>query len=128
MATVQDERALSVDELLQAASRLPAEQLEQFITLLQASRPPMLAPSESELLQKINVGLPRSVRVRYKQLIAKRRAETLTPQEYAELLRLGGQVEEYDAQRITWLADLAQLRGVSLEELMDTLDLWPTMP
>jgi hypothetical protein len=43
---------------------------------------------EAELLEKINQDLPPDVQRRYDELTAKRRAETLTPEEYKELLAL----------------------------------------
>jgi len=55
------------------------------------------------------------------QLIAKRQAETLTPDEHKELLRLIEQSEKAEAARVEAMAQLARLRGVSLTTLMHDL-------
>jgi hypothetical protein len=57
----------------------------------------------------------------YNELIAKREAETLTSDEHQNLLRLTEQIEKLQAQRIEYLADLAQIRGISLTALMENL-------
>lgn len=77
--------------------------------------------TEAELLEQINQGLPPDVQQRYDELTAKRRAETLTPEEHEELLDLINRIEQADAERIQVLAELAQLRGVSVPALMDEL-------
>ena len=84
-------------------------------------RAPGLPQGESELLIKINQAFPPDVQRRLNELIAKRRAETLTPVEHEELLRLIEQSERAEAARVEALAQLAALRGVSLTMLMDDL-------
>jgi hypothetical protein len=58
---------------------------------------------ESKLLIKINQGVPEEIQVPYNELIAKRQSETLSPDEYDELLRLTDQVEKIDAENIKYL-------------------------
>ena len=84
-------------------------------------RAPGLSQGESELLAKINRGFPPDVQRRLNELIAKRQAETLTPGEHEELLRLVEQSEKAEATRVEALAQLAALRGMSLTTLMDDL-------
>ncbi|MBI3922993.1 MAG: STAS/SEC14 domain-containing protein [Armatimonadetes bacterium] len=119
------EAQVSSDELLQAVRQLSLSELERFVSevmTLQAQRKaPSLPQVEAELLLRINQGLPTEVRERYNRLIAKRRSETLTPEEHAELLRLGEQVETLEAQRVERLAELAQLRKTTLPALMQSL-------
>ena len=66
-------------------------------------------------------GIPPEVQMRYDELIARRRAESLSPGEHSELLDLSEQVEEFEAQRIEYLPELARLRRVSLVEFMADL-------
>jgi hypothetical protein len=80
-----------------------------------------LPQAESELLLKINQEFPSELRKRYNELTAKRDAETLTPDEYDELLRLTDQIEMLQARRIEYLSELASIRKVSLPKLMDDL-------
>lgn len=84
---------------------------------------PHLSTVETRLLQKVNLGLSQEVWQHYHELIAKRRAEILTPEEHATLITLSDQIEEANARRIEALAELARLRQTSLEELMSDLGL-----
>src|SRR5262245_25191974 len=121
MTTVPLEIRLTSDELLLAVRRLPSSDLEQFVSqvlVVQAQRKaPSLPQAEAELLLKINRGLPADVQSRYISLIEKRQAVTLSPEEHEELLRLTEQVEQFEVQRLTALADLARLRQVPLNQL-----------
>jgi hypothetical protein len=125
MSTVQAETSVSSDELLKAASRLNLSELEKLVAsviALQAQRrAPSLPKAEAELLLKINQGIPADLQKRYNELIAKRRATTLSPDEYEELLRMTDEVEKLQARRVKNLAELASLRKVSLSKLMDDL-------
>jgi hypothetical protein len=76
---------------------------------------------ESELLEEIGHGLPRKAARRYRELIAKRGAETLTAEEYAELLQLTDWVEKLEVKRLESLAELARLRGVPFRSLLTEL-------
>ena len=73
------------------------------------------------MLAKVNQGFPPDVQRRLNELIAKRQAETLTPGEHEELVRLVEQSERAEAARVEALAQLAALRGVSLTTLMGDL-------
>jgi len=59
--------------------------------------------------------------MRYDELFAKRRAESLSPGEGNELLDLTEQLEQLEAERIEYLTELACLRQVSFAELMADL-------
>jgi len=125
MPTVQVKSQVSLDELLNGVAQLSLPELERFVSrvvALQAQRKsPSLPKDESELLLKINQGLPLDVQKRYDELVAKRKAEALTPDEHRELLRLIDQIEKADAERMKYMADLAHLRGTSLAALMKDL-------
>lgn len=76
---------------------------------------------ESDLLRKINQGLPEHVWQRYNELIAKRRAETLTAEEQTELIEISDSIEQANAERMAHLAELARLRHAPLENVMREL-------
>lgn len=57
----------------------------------------------------------------YQDLVAKRRAETLTAGEHAELLALTEQIEMGNVHRLERLAELARLRGTTLRGIMQQL-------
>lgn len=129
MPTVQVEANLSFDDLLQAAQQLSEPELEKFVgqvVALQAQRKaPSLSQSETELLLKINQGIPHHLQLRYDELIIRRRAEILTPEEQRELLELTAQVEAIEAKRIEDMAELARLRRTTLPSLMKELGIQP---
>lgn len=127
MPVLQLEVQVSTTDLLNAIGQLNSPELDSFVAqviALQARRHATSLPQrESELLLAIREGLSDDKRQRYDELLAGRFDESLTPAEYEELLRLTDRVEEYDAQRLTWLAELATLRGQSLTTLMADLGL-----
>ena len=125
MPTVHIEANLSTGELLEAVDALNPAELDQFVAEVLAlrarRRAPSLPPDEAELLLRINQGLPDAVRARYEELHARQDAGTLEPEEHEELLRIITGMEDLQAQRAEDLARLAQLRGVTLSGLLDSL-------
>ncbi|MEP0856313.1 STAS/SEC14 domain-containing protein [Trichocoleus sp. DQ-U1] len=111
--------------MLKAVEQLSLPELEKFVSqvlLLQGQRKANSLPqAEAELLIKINQSISSDIQTYYDELIAKRQAETLTPTEYSELLRLTEQIEKLQAQRIEYLAELARFRKISLTALMEDL-------
>lgn len=87
--------------------------------------PAHLSQEESALLQKINQGLPETMWQEYHDLIAKRRAETLTPEEHTRLIALSDTIEEAHAGRMVLMADLARRRQIPLKTLMAQLGIKP---
>src|SRR6266478_1903973 len=96
---------MSTKELLQAVEKLRPSELDQFVSnviALKAQRQaPHLTIAESDLLRKINQGLPRELKKRWNQLARKRDARKLNPKEYQELLHLVDQIEELQTKRVT---------------------------
>ena len=131
MSTLQVKIELSFDELLNAVGQLNLPDLEQLasqiITLQARRKAPSLSQNESELLLRINQGLPLDVQRRFDELTAKRQAETLTPDEHQKLLTLIDRMEKADAQRVVYMAELASLRGISVTALMKELSIRPSL-
>lgn len=127
MPTIQVNAQLSQEDLFHAIEQLSLPDLDGFVSrvlVLRAHRKaPALPRSEADLLVKINRGLPTEIQTRYDDLIDRRRAETLTPDEYQELLHLTPQVEQFETQRVQYLAELAQLRQTSLTNLLNELQI-----
>ena len=125
MSRMKVEGQFSSEDLLKAVGQLSQSDLKKFISqaiAIQAQRTTSsLMQRESELLLKINQGIPLDIQKDYNDLIAKRDAETLTNHEYKELLNLTQQIEKQQAQRIEHLAELASLKGISLNTLMENL-------
>ncbi len=120
---------MSLDELIKAANQLDGTDLErllQQVVVLRTQRKAHVLPAEeAQLLDKINQGIPPELRAQYQVLRAKREAENLTDLEYDTLIQLSNQIEQLGAQRLEALANLAQLREVSLQQLMETLGIQP---
>ena len=90
------------------------ERLVSLVLALLAQRKALSLPlAEAELLLKINRGIPEATQKYYNELIARRQAEILTPDEYSQLLQLTEQIEKLEAQRLEYLAQLARLRKTS---------------
>jgi len=127
MPTLHVEAQLSSEELLRAIRQLSPAELEQLVAQIMALRAqltaPRLSPPETDLLLRINQGLPEELRQSYNTLVAKRQAQTLKPDEHAELLRLTDEVEKLEGARLEALLELAKLRQTSLSSLMQTLGL-----
>jgi len=125
MPTLQIEAQLSSDALLEAVKQLSQPELEQFtsqvVVLTAQRRAPSLPDDEVELLLKINQAVAPDTQRRYDELIAKRQAENLTTEEYDELLQLTRDIEQFEARRVEYLAELARRRGVTLTALMQAL-------
>lgn len=77
--------------------------------------------AEIDLSHQINQDLPEATRLRFRALKEKRDAAILTPTEYEELLAIIDQIEAHDVERLRALIALAQLRGITLDELMAQL-------
>lgn len=84
-----------------------------------------LSGSETELLARINQGLPQASRTLLNGLIKKRQAHTITDNELQELIQLTNQIELRDAERLKDLLELSHLRDVPLDELIKQLGLKP---
>jgi iron-sulfur cluster repair protein YtfE (RIC family) len=120
---------MSLDELIKAANQLNETDLDQLlyqVVALRTQRKAHVLPAEeAQLLDKINQGIPAELRAQYQVLRAKREAEILTEDEYSALIQLSEQIEQIGAERLEALAKLAQLRQISLTQLMEHLSIQP---
>lgn len=116
---------LSVQQIISATGKLSLPDLEKVfasvLTLRAQRKHPSLPEAEVALLEQINSGLPQPLRERLRELKAKRADHSINDAEYEELTRLVLQAEELHATRMTALGELALLRGVALDALMDQL-------
>lgn len=116
---------VSTEQLLRAVERLPAQDLDAFVAQVIALRAqrnaPHLTQEETALLRKINTPIAPDLQRRFDELIARRQAETITPDELHELMGITEQIEQHDAERLAALSDLACLRQITIPALMDIL-------
>lgn len=122
---VSPTETIDADQLLKQMAQLDTAALErvafQVNNLVAKRKAPHLPRREAELLQQINRGVPTPVWQRYHLLNEKLLDETLTPAEYEEFSTLVDQIEGADVERLQHLIELAQLRNLSLDALMDQL-------
>ena len=83
----------------------------------------ILSADESRLLLAINQAISVELQERYHYLLIQRDANALTSEEYSELITLGDRIENLEAERLGNLLQLAQLRKISLDQLMIDLGL-----
>jgi len=127
MPTIQVKANVSSAELLDAVEQLPLPDLEEFLDRVLALRAKRVAPTlsseEANLLTKINAGIPEQVQTRFNELRHIQTTRELSPEEETELFDLVNQIETVEAQRIEYLARLAQLRGKSIRAVMAELNI-----
>lgn len=125
MPTIQIEK----EQLLNAVLQMPRSELEEFVrkvfSLKAREYAPALSERESELLLQINRGLPAQTRKRLNELIEKRQSHTIQQDELQELRQITDQIEKSDAERLKWLIELAALRNLPLDDLINQLGLKP---
>ncbi len=124
MPTIQ----IETEQILNAALQLPQQEFERLLTQLaarrlQQDRPERLSPDEADLLRKINIGLPSAELLRMKELIAKREDSLISNDELQELILLTDKAEHLNVERIQCLTEIAALRNITLNELMNQLGL-----
>lgn len=130
MATIQIQTQLSFETLLNSLQQLePAEldQLANATSLIRAKkRAPNLTAVETELLQKIqNSTISLETRQRCSELTDAQRKRPLSAPERQELANLIDQMELINAQRLKHLIALAELRQITLDEIMRQLEIKP---
>ena len=118
----------SVNELLKGVQQLSAEDFDLFfkkVSSLRSKSGNKDFAKEQALLEKINAGMPLALEQRFAQLIAKRDLETLTDAEYQELLQLTEKSEELQTNRLGYMLELAQLKGMTLPQVVKHYKLHP---
>lgn len=83
------------------------------------------ASNEEQLRNKIMRWIPAHQHKTYLSLVDKRRAGDITPSQYEELLLLTDVVETAHAVRMRHIIQLADLRHVSLENILSEMGIAP---
>ena len=123
MQTIEINKGLHIgfEDILRGIQQLDNQSFAHFageINRLVSNRSPENPNrEEAELLKKIKMSIPHSLKRRQKQLYAKLQDETILTKEREELELLNNMIEEKTAERIVLLGELARLKGISLQEL-----------
>jgi hypothetical protein len=107
-------------------AQMPVIELENFIhevnALIRRKKKQDKTGLDSILLDKINQTVLDKKKIeRYHVLSYKLEADTMTDAEHAEFMRLATLEEKLRNQRVKYLIELSQLRGVSLTQLMNNI-------
>jgi hypothetical protein len=116
--------------LLRDADKMPVNELERFLNdinaLLRRKRTQDKSLRERQLLHKINNTVLEVAQIeRYHALVEKLELSTMTDVEHTEFDILGNKEEKLRNLRVKYMIELAQLRAVTLPEVMASLGLKP---
>ena len=118
-------RNMSQTQILEAVKQLPTKELESFVnqvlTFQAKKRTNNLPDAETRLIKNIYRKFSAEKLSLLKQLREKLAAEDLSENEYENLASLTDSLEEFHAQRMKGLVELAKIRGLSLEATMTQL-------
>ena len=128
MTKIQIHTEIDTQGLLASISQIPVNELENFVQELNAvitrRKTNNKEYRERALLSQINKAiLPNNKAERYVSFHLKLEVETLTESEYQEFMDLVAQEEILRNERVKYLIELAQLRAVTLPQLMNSLGL-----
>lgn len=116
---------MSQAQILDAVKQLPINELEDFVNqvlVFQAKkRANNLSASETRLVKNIYRKFSAEKISFLKQLRKKLAAADLSENEYEDLAALTDALEEFHAQRVKSLVELAKIRGLGLDETMAQL-------
>ncbi len=121
MSTINLTLSAELDQKLRIEATKQGVEPDRYIlnTLTTSLQP--TAITEASLLNQINTGLSQETWKHYHSLIQKRQAETLTEEDYTQLIELSTRLETLNVQRIQALIHLATLRNRTLDEVMQDL-------
>lgn len=132
MTVLQVNSAIELDQVLKGVEKLDTPELEHFFSqvavLLARRKAPSIPQREAVLLQQINTPLPADTLAEYQELSQKLHGHNITPDEHERLLSLIDTVERADAERMQHLFELAQLRNLPLDTLMQQLGIQTPAP
>ena len=116
-------------QFYQTLNKLSVNELDELIGEIMQLRkqklPNVLSNIETELLRKINTGVLPTIQKRYAILFKKRQKETLTDTDYEELIALTSYIENHNAQRLSYIIELSQIRNTTVDDVIASLELKP---
>ena len=121
---------INSQSLLRDADKLPVTELEQFLNEIQAllrrKRTQDKSLRERQLLHKINSTVLTDIQTEsYQVLVEKLELGMMTDEEHKTFENLANQEEKLRNQRVKYMIELAQLRAVTLPQIMESLGLTP---
>lgn len=122
--------SIDSQSLLRDVDKMPVPELERLLNditaLLRRKRTQDKSLRVRQLLHKINNTVLNAAKTeRYQVLVEKLELGTMTDGEHTELDILANQEEKLRNQRVKYMVELAQLRAVTLPQIMESLGLIP---
>ena len=112
---------IDLEAIVDGLAELDTSELEAFAdevnTLLAQRKAPSLSKEETQLIARINQGIPLEVVERFQQLRDKQSGSSLFSKEKEELANLVDQMEAQEAKRLEDMITLAGIWKVSVDEL-----------
>jgi hypothetical protein len=130
MENIQIQPQIDTHSLLHNMAQMPVMELENFIhevnALIRRKKTQDKGYREGVLLEKINQTVLNKKQIdRYHILVEKLEADTLSEAEHTEFMLIADHEEKLRNRRVKYMIELAQLRNISLPQLMVTLGLKP---
>ena len=131
MPSLQVSSNVKIDfqEVLKGFAKSEVSDLERFMEqlsiLIARKKVPSLSKKETELIKKINRGLPEKIQSRYSKLLPKSVNHSLTETEYQELSDILPMMENLGVERLKHMIELATLWETSVDEVMKRLGIKP---
>ena len=118
---------LTTNDLLKGVEQLDGTDLDEFVQKVLYIRANRFADSfskeEADLMEQINLGLSQNELNKLNSLVQKSEEGILTNNELETYQDLSAKMETLNVKRITALAQLANLKGLSLDNTMEELGL-----
>ena len=119
---------MDAQTLLKDVAQMPLPEIERFVqsvhALITQRKSTDKMYQDRLLLRKINETILGATKTkRYQLLVQKLEAETISDSEYKEFMQLAEEEETIRYERLTYLVELAQIRSITLPQLMENLGL-----
>ncbi len=132
MTTIHLDSEIDLEQVIQGMNKLDNIELENVLSrisiMLAKKKAPSLPNQESKLLGTINQSVDRAILQRHTDLTKLMHDDKLTEIAHKELIQLIDQLELADAERLQALVELASIRAVTIDALMQQLNIQAPKP
>ena len=116
---------ITTENLLNAVVQMPENEFKRFVENAKKLRTKhnkqTLSTTETNLILKINSVFAEFPHQKYKELNAKFESDSLSQNEYQELLKMSDEREILNAKRLEYIGELSKIRHQTLEDIMKQL-------
>jgi hypothetical protein len=127
MTTIHLNSEIDIESVIQGMGKLNNSDLEKVLSrisiMLAQKKAPNFPKQEAKLRLKINQSLDEAVLQRYASLNQLMKENKLSEEEHQELMQLIDEVELANAKRLKATIELANLRAITVDELMEQLNI-----